>query len=75
MCVCASVLLFLPDKVCVFLVSSSQTLGRGPSLTSPSTPLSSLAQFPWLGWVGAGRLSREELALFLSFLSVPGSSV
>lgn len=66
--VCVSLCFFLPDKVCVFLVSISQTW-QETSLNPPSTLLSSLALFPWLRGRG---LPREELALFLSFLSVLG---
>ena len=73
MCVCvcvyACVPLFLPDKVCVFLVSNSQTGQEAFLNPSPHAfELPGSVPMAGAGW-GA---PREELALFLSFLSLLG---
>lgn len=68
MCVCASVLLFLPDKVCVFLVSNSET-GREAFLN----PSQHFFEFPGSVPMAGGPCPERSLPCFSPFCS--GNSV
>lgn len=64
---CASVLLFLLDKVCVFLVSNFET-----GLEAFLNPSQHSFEFPGSVPMVGGGLPKEEFALFPSFLSFLG---